>query len=155
MSQIKIKANYVSAVLIRNQNSSSEILLLKRAKEFMHGIWCHVAGRVENGEKAWEAALREIKEETGLIPESFYSADFCEQFYEYDKNEISIVPAFVAFVNHTDKVILNNEHSEFKWISINKAKEMVAFGGQRNLYEFINEEFLKRKPCPQLEIKIS
>jgi dATP pyrophosphohydrolase len=31
-----------------------------------------VSGAVEAGETGWAAALREIEEETGLVPERFY-----------------------------------------------------------------------------------
>ncbi|HBD83024.1 MAG TPA: NUDIX hydrolase, partial [Dehalococcoidia bacterium] len=44
--------------------------------------WQEISGLIEPRETAWEAALREIKEETGLTPYRFYSADFVERFYE-------------------------------------------------------------------------
>ena len=40
--------------------------------------------------------LREIEEETGLIPDRFYSADILEQFYRPDQNCVILVPVFVG-----------------------------------------------------------
>ena len=40
-----------------------------------------VSGGIHPEEKAWEAAIREVKEETGLTPERLYSADAVETFY--------------------------------------------------------------------------
>ena len=40
--------------------------------------------------------LREIEEETGLIPDRFYSADILEQLYRPDQNCVILVPVFVG-----------------------------------------------------------
>ena len=40
-----------------------------------------VSGGIEQGETATAAALREIREETGLSPSTFYLADAVETFY--------------------------------------------------------------------------
>ena len=42
------------------------ILMLNRNKKFWMGIWNAVGGKIENGENIYEAAIREVKEETGL-----------------------------------------------------------------------------------------
>lgn len=48
----------------------------------MKGAWCQVTGGIETGEKAWQAALRDVREETGIILGSLWSGDIVEQFYE-------------------------------------------------------------------------
>lgn len=51
------------------------------------------------GEKTWEAALREVREETNLNCDQLYSADICEQFYDADRDAISMLTVFVGFVD--------------------------------------------------------
>jgi 8-oxo-dGTP pyrophosphatase MutT (NUDIX family) len=46
--------------------SGSEVLIVHRSAE-QGGYWHVVAGRVEPGETATEAAERELREETGLV----------------------------------------------------------------------------------------
>ncbi|MBB3464556.1 8-oxo-dGTP pyrophosphatase MutT (NUDIX family) [Rhizobium sp. BK377] len=41
-------------------------MLLLRRNHTLVGEWCQIAGAIEEGEKAWEAALREVNEETNL-----------------------------------------------------------------------------------------
>lgn len=123
-----------------------------RRNHTLIGEWCQISGSIEEGEKAWEAALREVREETGLACEKLYSADICEQFYEADRDAISILPVFVGFVDTGAKVTLNHEHSEFRWVSFEDALTMVPFAGQRKVLRHIEAEFVQREPVRHLLI---
>ena len=126
---------------------------MKRA-DSLEGVWCQVAGKLEEGETAWRAALRELKEETGLAPQTLFSADICEQFYEPDQDAITMAPVFLAIIGADDEVRLNEEHTEFCWVSFDQACDMVEFGGQRRCLRWIEDEFIRRTPSPYLKIEI-
>ena len=126
---------------------------MKRA-DSLEGVWCQVAGKLEEGETAWRAALRELKEETGLAPQTLFSADICEQFYEPDQDAITMAPVFLAIIGADDEVRLNEEHTEFCWVSFDQACDMVEFGGQRRCLRWIEDEFTRRTPSPYLKIEI-
>lgn len=151
MSEIPIRSFLASLVAIREIETQHEVLLLKRTQTLV-GKWCQIAGSIEEGETAWQTALRELDEETGLKPNALYSADTCEQFYEADRDAITIAPVFVAFIDNTAKVSLNHEHSEYRWVSFKEAIEMVSFGGQRRVLSWIEDEFVKRSPSKHLRI---
>ena len=110
--------------------------------------------RDEAGETAWQAALREVREETGLRPVTLYSADICEQFYEADRDAISLLPVFVGFVRPGADVQLNAEHNEFRWVTFDEALRMVPFSGQRNVLDHIRREFIDREPSRWLLIRV-
>ncbi|WP_428672181.1 NUDIX hydrolase [Roseibium sp.] len=152
MPEIPVRAFLSSLVAIRKTGTGYEVLLLKRTQS-LAGEWCQVAGSIEDGETAWQAALRELKEETGLAPLSLYSADICEQFYVAERDEIVLSPVFVAFVSPSGTVSLNHEHSEYRWVSFEDAMEMVPFGGQRRILRWIEDEFVRRKPGRHLLIR--
>jgi dATP pyrophosphohydrolase len=122
------------------------MLLLRRSKPHLYDEWCHVAGGIEANESAWQAALREIHEETGLVVTRLFSADYTEQFYEPGRNVVQIIPAFVAYVDSSQQVRLNAEHSAFRWVTFAEAAQLVTFGGQRRLYEEVRREFVARDP---------
>lgn len=63
---VPISCEVASAVVLEDGAEVPRMLLLKRAKAHLQHEWCHVAGGIEAGETAWQAALREIAEETGL-----------------------------------------------------------------------------------------
>lgn len=52
----------VSVVVFRGD----EVLLVRRARPPAQGLWAPVGGRIEPGESAEAAALREVREETGI-----------------------------------------------------------------------------------------
>jgi dihydroneopterin triphosphate diphosphatase len=151
MHEIPIRSFAVSVVVVRKTGAESEVLLLRRTRS-LAGEWCQIAGAIEAGETAWEAAVREVREETGLRPIALYSGDICEQFYEADRNAISLLPVFVGFVRPDDGVRLNAEHSEFRWVTFDEALRMVPFAGQRNVLMHIRREFIDREPSRWLLI---
>jgi putative (di)nucleoside polyphosphate hydrolase len=55
----------VSVFVLRGPAGAREILLMRRVNP-PAGAWCQVAGKIEQGETAWAAALRELREETGV-----------------------------------------------------------------------------------------
>ncbi|MGK9167240.1 NUDIX domain-containing protein [Inquilinus limosus] len=151
MQEIPIRSFAVSVVVIRHGEAGAEVLLLRRTRS-LAGEWCQIAGAIEPGETAWQAALRETREETGLALQRLYSADICEQFYEADRDAISLLPVFVGFAPPDAAVRLNPEHSEFRWVGFDEAIEMVPFAGQRHVLRHVQREFIDREPSRWLLI---
>ena len=152
MAEIPIRCFAVSVVLLRRIGDEAEVLLLRRNHTLM-GEWCQVVGGIEEGEKAWEAALREVWEEAGIKCSRLYSADICEQFYESDRDAISMLPVFVGLVEPNTTVTINHEHSEFRWVSFEAALDMVPFAGQRYVLRHVEVEFVEREPVRHLLIE--
>ena len=77
MADIPIRSFAVSVVVIRENPVGYQVLLLRRNHTLV-GEWCQIAGGIEDGETAWQTALREVREETGLVCQHLYSGDICE-----------------------------------------------------------------------------
>ena len=78
-TMIPVNTSVVSGVAISNIEGHPKILLLKRTQE---RFWCHVAGKIEGQETAWQAIVREFYEETQITVSRLYNAEYLEQFYE-------------------------------------------------------------------------
>lgn len=112
-----------------------------------------VSGGVQEGEKAFETALREIQEETGVQVHSLYSADAVETFYFKCQDRILSVPVFVAFVEKKAPVHLSpHEHDAYQWLSFEEAKEHLLFSEQKRVITHIYENFVLKQPHPFFRI---
>jgi len=149
---VPLRAGAVSVHLVRRRADGPEVLLLHRTAP--PRTWFNVAGRIEPGETAWQAALRETREETGLVPEAFSSADIVEQFYVAERNVINLLPVFLGFVAPDAEVAMNEEHDAHEWLAFEAAGERVSFAGHREVLRQIRAEFLDRPPNPWLRIEL-
>lgn len=136
MQDIPIHCHAVSLVAVRVLEGTNEVLLLRRTRA-LRGEWCQIAGAIETDETAWQAAIPELAEETGLAPQALFSADICEQFYEAHLDAISILPVFVGYIDPAAAVRLNPEHSDYRWVSFDEAEQIVPFAGQRKVLRHI------------------
>jgi dihydroneopterin triphosphate diphosphatase len=150
--ELKIRSSSVSVIAIRTIAGTPHYLIMRRATDYLRGQWCQVAGAVEPDETAWQAALRELREETGLEPLSLYSADRFEQFYRPDWDALVFVPLFVAFLSPDAEVLLNREHSEYRWCSRDEALSLLPFFNQRANISHVHAEFVDRPPNELLRI---
>ena len=63
----KINIEFVSTcIIIRKNNDTIEVLLVKRASKPNKNKWCLPGGHIETEEKPLDTAIREIKEETNI-----------------------------------------------------------------------------------------
>ena len=111
---------------------------MKRAKTKMYEhLWQGVAGKIEVGETAPEAAIRELKEETGFEPVRMFVADHVSKFYETQGDRINLVPVFGIEVDRED-VKISEEHSDFKWADFETAKDTLVWKGQKEGITAVN-----------------
>ncbi|UGB36820.1 NUDIX hydrolase [Frateuria soli] len=152
MHGIPTRCSLVSVIPVRGDGEHARTLLLRRAGTDLHGLWTYAAGHLEAGEKAWQAAVRELAEETGLRPAALYSADQCETYYDVREECIAVVPAFVAHVESDAAVHLDAEHDDYAWLTFPDAIARLPFGGQRTLYAHVYREFVQRPPSAALRM---
>lgn len=154
---MNIISKIIEVHIFRIINDEIEFLLLKRSNDdlIFPGLWQMVSGSIDGNETAYNAALRELKEETGLIPELFWIVPNVNSFYSQKKDEIHLVPVFAAKVNSNSVVKLSVEHSEFKWVKKEEAKKLLAWDGQKKSIDIITDYYYNHSnELSLLEIKI-
>ena len=128
----KVVVRVIDAYVFNRKSKEIRFLLLKRAKtKIYEHLWQGVAGKIEAGEAAWEAAIRELKEETGFEPVRIFVADHVSKFYEAHGDWVNMVPVFGVEVED-EEVILSDEHCEFKWVDFNTAHQTLIWSGQKD-----------------------
>ena len=70
-----IKVRVVDCYVYQQTDKGLKFLILKRnEKKLYEHLWQGVAGKIEKDEQAWQTAIRELKEETGLDPCLLYTS---------------------------------------------------------------------------------
>jgi dATP pyrophosphohydrolase len=135
----RVKVRVVDAYVYRKAGDKIKYLILKRARTKMYEhLWQGVAGKIEKGEQAWQAAIRELKEETGLDPIRIFVADHVSKFYETHGDRVNLVPVFGIEVD-SDIISLSREHSDFKWVDYDSACSYLVWRGQKKGIYIVNE----------------
>ena len=118
-----------------------EYLLMRRSPEDAPypGMWQFVTGRVEEGEKAHEAALRELREETGARPVRFWVVPAVNAFYDPSRDAVNLIPLFAAQIDASCDVRLSAEHSAFEWLPHGAARERLVWPGQRTCLDIVHQ----------------
>ncbi len=89
------------------------LLLMLRNNEPGKDLWWTPGGRVRYGETLDEAAIRELNEETGLTPLELVKKGVMSHFWPQGH---FVTTFFYANVME-DRIKLNEEHRDYKWIS--------------------------------------
>jgi 8-oxo-dGTP pyrophosphatase MutT (NUDIX family) len=99
------------------------------------GHWDFVKGKMEKGESPHETAIRETKEETGIIDTKFL--DNFEEWIEYDfQFEGELVHKKVVFFlgeTKTKNVKISHEHLNYTWMDYAEAMEKTTFDNAKTV----------------------
>lgn len=121
-------------------NEEGKLLILKRSNKVKtyKGFWGGVAGYVEENEKPYETAIKEIKEEVGLRKEDVSLIKKLDPFmftdiYEQIKFDWKIF-VFLFKIRNESKIKIDWEHTEYRWI---KPSEIVNYNTVPHLKEVV------------------
>ena len=108
--------NQVEVIVFRKAEKETFLfLILKRVPE-RGGFWQPITGNVREEESFEDAALRELREETGIVDvieliDTEYSFEF------FDDNRQQTEKVFGAEVPADARINLSSEHTEYKWMT--------------------------------------
>jgi len=123
----------------RLDTGDPEFLILKRASGKIYaGQWRMIGGKVKQGETHWEAALRELQEETGTSPAEFWAVPTINHFYEQDEDQIHLIPVFGAKLKTGSVLKLNDEHTSHKWVPASQINKYVKWPEQKRIIHLIH-----------------
>ncbi len=127
----RIEVGTVDVYVVRPLSSGWRVLALQRANDTRcPSAWEPVHGHIDPGEEPEDAALRELREETGLSAERLYVVRV-NPFYVRRTRTLQLAVVFAAFVAEPAAVSIAGEHQRSEWLSVDEAVSRFAFPGER------------------------
>ena len=133
----ELRVGVVDVYVIRGDRSEWLVLALQRSHDTRcPTAWEAVHGRIEPGERPEDAALREVREETGLVVERLYNVT-CQPFYLHRAGVVQVAVVFAAFVAEPGAVTLGPEHQRSEWLSFADAAGRYIWPREREALQHI------------------
>jgi 8-oxo-dGTP pyrophosphatase MutT (NUDIX family) len=108
-----------------------QVLTLQRAHDTRcPTAWETVHGHIEAGESPEEAAVREVREETGLSVQRLYNVTV-QPFYLHKFATVELAVVFAAFVDRTQPIALGAEHMRHDWLTPDAALDRFVWPRER------------------------
>lgn len=133
-------------IIFRRTREGYKFLLLYHGRNY----WNFPKGKIEAGERSWQSALREVREETGLRTSELR---FIEKFKAYErfmfrggKEKIfKIVILYLAETRQPRITIVSREHEGYGWFTFNEAKRVLSKHPENIRILTTAYDFLRRK----------
>ncbi|WP_066713486.1 NUDIX hydrolase [Clostridium sp. Marseille-P299] len=130
------RGDYHLVVHIYPVNDKKEILIQKRSDTvaWKPGSWAATGGSAIKGEDMYEACIRELNEEVGILAEEKNMELFAVFKRESSYNGVWIVRSNVTI---SELTLQEEEVSDAKWATSSEIKEMVA-NGEFHSYPYLD-----------------
>jgi 8-oxo-dGTP pyrophosphatase MutT (NUDIX family) len=132
-----LRVGVVDVYVIRPHRDPWLVLTLQRATNTRcPGSWETVHGRMEPNERPEDAAVREVREETGLAVDRLYSIT-CQPFYLHSFGVVQMAVVFAAFVREPAEVTTGDEHQHHQWLTLADAATRFTWPREREALQHI------------------
>jgi bis(5'-nucleosidyl)-tetraphosphatase len=124
-------------VVYTKVDKTVKYLLLHNSK----GHWDFPKGRIEEGEERLTAALRELKEEAGIMAniDAGFEASLSYYFTDEDGEKAFKTVHFFLGETKSTNVTLSFEHNDFSWLTAASALELLPFEESQKLIKKVEQ----------------
>jgi dATP pyrophosphohydrolase len=155
---MKCRNDMITVYVVRPDEAglSHEFLQLHRVPhDYLGDTWQLIHGGVDANETFAAAALRELHEETELTPREFYRSGAVESFYTSADDTLWHSVVFCAVVDRQQRVTLNEEHDDFRWVPRRRIDAQSMWASERAILPDLCRDILDNSPAkPHLRIQI-
>lgn len=134
MSETKFQFS-AGGVVYRKSGAAAEVIILTRAEG---KVFCLPKGKMEKSETPQEAALREVKEETGLNGTIEEELGEIKYWFYSDEDKARVhktVTFFLMKYESGDIADHDTDAEEVRWLPIEQALEIMTYPSERQMVE--------------------
>ena len=104
--------------------------------------WDYAKGHLEEGETAWQAAVRELREETGIRRidrVTRWQRNMHCAFFSSSKGPVTKTVTYFIGKTPTEEIKVSDEHMGFAWLPYDQAMERLTYDNARELLKGAQE----------------
>jgi len=140
-ARIEVISPGVNIAVVKKDDDGWKVLVLQRADTGSYpGCWGLLTGRKEKNEVVAQTVERELRARVGLNAQRIWSTEYLIRFYEPEFDQIWIMPLVVVVVDANAEVVIQSEHSGYRWLDPFRAKKQVTWKNLVRAIEDIAEE---------------
>lgn len=141
------RSAFIEVYVFRRRGRRVEFLCLRRGRaRFLPGVWQPVTGRRRPRESGFASAVREVREETGLVPLRWWALEAPTIFYDASRDRMRAYPRFVAEAGPGATVRLSHEHVDWAFLPAAGAGRRFLWESQRRGLEDVKRQILHGGP---------
>jgi bis(5'-nucleosidyl)-tetraphosphatase len=108
--------------------------------------WDYPKGHLEAGETAWQAAVRELREETGIRQVDRITRFEREMQYAFFTSKGRVMKTVTYFLGKTrgEDVTVSEEHKGHAWLGYEEAMERLTYENAREMLRAAHEALAER-----------
>ncbi|HZV85300.1 MAG TPA: NUDIX hydrolase, partial [Brevundimonas sp.] len=108
-----------------------EVLLIRRGKPPRKGEWSLPGGRIEYGERATDAALRELREETGVEAEISGLLDVVDGVFPEEGRHYVLIDFGAVWL--AGEPVAGDDAVEARFVALADAEGLIGWGETRRI----------------------
>lgn len=108
-----------------------EVLLIRRAKPPREGEWSLPGGRIEPGERATEAGLRELREETGVEARIVGLVDVVDGLFPEAGRHYVLIDYAAQWLS--GEPVAGDDAAEARFVALAEVEALVGWGETRRI----------------------
>lgn len=125
------------AITVREQNGSTQVLIVQSSKDPQH--WLFPKGHIEAGETAEQTAVRELREEAGVL--GTIAGPVGSSTYLMGHKTVDVNYFLVRF----EGTVQESEGREVRWLSVADARRALTFDDLRRLLDIAAASYASRR----------
>ncbi len=148
----RVVCTIVELCVFKRTKSGPLFLVLKRsASEALYpAMWQIITGKIRKSERAARAALREMREESGLSPERLWIAPRVNSFFSLQDERVEMCPLFAAEVARGAEPKLSREHQHYEWASFERAKVLLVWPAHKDAVRLVRDFIVSGREAGRL-----